>query len=86
MPPAVDRFLSRPFASESDYGLMRRLLVEVLALAGPPVYATIGNLDWWRVAEDDPRSIYQTQLWFDGERLIAFAWPIEGQVLSLIHI
>ena len=41
MPPAVDRFLSRPFASESDYGLMRRLLVEVLALAGPPVYATI---------------------------------------------
>ena len=85
MTPAVDRFPSRPFASESDYGLMSRLLVEVLALAGPPVYATIGNLDWWRVAEDDPRSIYQTQLWFDNGRLIAFAWPIEGQIDIVVH-
>jgi ribosomal protein S18 acetylase RimI-like enzyme len=64
---------------------MRRLLVDILARTGPPVYATIGNLDWWRVAEDDPRSIYQAQLWFDDNRLVAFAWPIEGQVDIVVH-
>lgn len=82
---ANDAYLSRAYASEADYGLMRRLLVESLARGGLPVYATIGNLDWWRVAEDDPRSIYQTRMWFDGERLAAFAWPIEGQVDILVH-
>ncbi len=76
---------SRAYESEADYDLMRHLLVDILAHSGPPVYATIGNLDWWRVAEDDPRSIYQTQLWFDGDRLAAFAWPIEGQVDILVH-
>ena len=79
------RFASRTFDSEADYTAMRRLLVEILARTGLPVYATIGNLDWWRVAEDDPRAIYQTHLWFDGDRLVAFAWPIEGQVDILIH-
>jgi ribosomal protein S18 acetylase RimI-like enzyme len=85
MTPPTDSFLWRSYESEADYGLMRRLLVEILARPGLPVYATVGNLDWWRVAEDDPRSIYQTQLWFDGDRLIAFAWPIEGQVDILVH-
>jgi len=85
MTQEADRCSSRAFASEADYAPMRRLLVESLARTGLPVYATIGNLDWWRVAEDDPRSIYQTQLWFDGDRLIAFAWPIEGQVDILVH-
>lgn len=80
-----DGFLSRPYESEDDYGAMRRLLVETVARTGPPVYATIGNLDWWRVAEDDPRSIYQTQLWFEGDRVVAFAWPIEGQVDIVVH-
>ena len=83
---ANDDFPSRAYESEADYDLMRRLLVESLAHSGPPVYATIGNLDWWRVAEDDPRSIYQTHLWVDGhDRLAAFAWPIEGQVDILVH-
>jgi hypothetical protein len=76
----------RDFLSETDYSLMRRLVVEILGRTGPPVYATIGNLDWWRVAEDDPRSIYNTRLWFDGpERLVAFAWPIEDQVDIIVH-
>ena len=84
--PATEDFTSRAYESETDYDQMRRLLVESLARTGLPVYATIGNLDWWRVAEDDPRSIYQTQLWFDGlGRLVAFAWPIEGQVDILVH-
>ncbi len=76
---------SRPYRAEADYELLRRLLVDNLACRGLPVYATIGNLDWWRVAEDDPLSIYQSRLWFDGDRLIAFAWPIEGQVDIVVH-
>lgn len=80
-----DDFTARAYQSEADYDLMSGLLVESLARGGLPVYATIGNLDWWRVAEDDPRSIYQTQLWFDDDQLIAFAWPIEGQVDILVH-
>ena len=78
-------YVSRPYQSEADYELLRRLLVDSLAHNGLPVYATIGNLDWWRVAEDNPRSIYQSQLWFEGDRLIAFAWPIEGQVDIVVH-
>jgi ribosomal protein S18 acetylase RimI-like enzyme len=85
MTQEVGHISSRAFESEADYALMRRLLLETLARTGPPVYATIGNLDWWRVAEDDPRSIYQTQLWFAGDRLVAFAWPIEGQVDIVVH-
>ncbi len=78
-------FRTRVYDSETDYDAIRRLLVEILARSGPPVYATIGNLDWWRVAEDDPRAIYQSHLWFDGDRLVAFAWPIEGQVDIVVH-
>lgn len=81
-----DDFTARAYQSEADYDLMRGLLVESLARGGLPVYATIGNLDWWRVAEDDPRSIAQSHLWFDAfGRLVAFAWPIEGQVDILVH-
>lgn len=77
---------ARPYHSEADYPLLRRLLVDILALTGPPVYATIGNLDWWRVAEEDPRSIHAARLWFDGpERLVAFAWPIDDQVDIIVH-
>lgn len=85
MTQTVGCLAARAFESEADYDLIRRLLVEIVARTGPPVYATIGNLDWWRVAEDDPRSIYQTQLWFDSGRLVAFAWPIEGQVDIVVH-
>ena len=52
-----DDFTARAYQSEADYALMRGLLVESLACGGLPVYVTIGNLDWWRVAEDDPRSV-----------------------------
>lgn len=77
---------ARPFQSEADYEAMRRLVVEGLALTGLPVYATIGNLDWWRAAEDDPRGVYNARLWFAGpERLVAFAWPVDDQVDIVVH-
>jgi len=77
---------ARPLQSAADYEAMRRLVIEVLALTGPPVYATIGNLDWWRAADNDPRSVYNARLWFAGpERLVAFAWPVDDQVDIVVH-
>lgn len=77
---------ARLFQSEADYEAMRRLVVDGLALTGPPVYATVGNLDWWRAAEDDPRGVYNARLWFAGpERLVAFAWPVDDQVDIVVH-
>lgn len=74
-----------PYQSEADYDHMRRLLVEILARTGLPVYATIGNLDWSRCAEDDPDAISRTRLWFDDDHLVAFAWLVDGQVEIAVH-
>lgn len=75
----------RPYGGEADYDHIRQLLVATLAHSGPPVYATIGDLDWWRVAEDDPRACERIELWFDGERPIAFAWPTENELNFVVH-
>ena len=76
---------THPYSGDADYAAMRRLLVENLALCGPPVYATLGNIDWWRVADDDPRSVFGVQLWCDGPPCVAFAWPTEDQVDIVVH-
>ena len=60
---------SAPYNNEADYADMRRLLIDALGRAGPPVYATVGDIDWWRVSDDDPNSVNTIQLWFDDERL-----------------
>lgn len=39
---------SRPYAGEEDYARMRALLTDIYATGGPPVYCTVGDLDWWR--------------------------------------
>jgi len=75
---------SRSYAGEEDYSLMRRLLIDVLGRTGLPVYATIGDIDWWRASDTDlPLAIIQ--LWFDGDRLVAFAWPVDDQVDCVVH-
>lgn len=53
----------RPYAGSADYPLMRRLLVETLGSDGPPVYAIVGDLDWWRCAEDDLEPFAVARLW-----------------------
>lgn len=77
---------SRPYASEDDYTRMRELLIDIYAASGPPVYCTIGDLDWWRASEDDPGAIAKVQLWFGGDdQLIGFAWPGGTQVDLMVH-
>lgn len=75
---------ARPFRNEADYGLMRRLVIDVLRRTAPPVYLTAGDLDWSRAVADD-ETLRQTHLWFDGPNLVAFAWPEEDQVEIIIH-
>ncbi len=76
---------SRPFHDEQDYAAMRTLAVDIYALAGPPVYATVGDLDWWRSTEDDPDAISTARLWWDAGRLVGVAWPADDQVDLLTH-
>jgi ribosomal protein S18 acetylase RimI-like enzyme len=76
---------NRPFESEADYEYMRALLVDSLGRAGLPVYATIGDIDWWRSADEDPRAVYMARLWFDDERPVAWAWPVDDQVDIVVH-
>ena len=75
----------RSYQSEDDYSHMRRLLVEILGRAGLPVYATIGDIDWWRSSEGNSQAVYMTHLWFDDERPIAWAWPVDDQVDIVVH-
>jgi ribosomal protein S18 acetylase RimI-like enzyme len=77
---------SRMYVSEVDYERMRQLVIDIYALCGPLVYATPGDLDWWRFPHDDQGEITGARLWFDDrERLVAFAWPSRGQVDIVVH-
>lgn len=76
---------SRQFAAESDYEQMRRLLVDTLRLAGLPVYATIGDIDWWRSADEDTKAVYTAHLWLGDGRPVAWAWPVDDQVDIVVH-
>lgn len=73
---------SRAYADEGDYGLMRTLLQDAYAVAGPDVAMTVGDLDYWRFQSSDAEGEMRScRLWL-SERgsLLGFAWPgdIEG--------
>jgi len=76
----------RPYAGETDYAAMRTLLVSICGLIAPPVYCTIGDLDWWRCNDDDPDAAMRAGLWLDGDgELAGFAWPGRTQVDLVSH-
>lgn len=76
---------NRPYQADTDYNHMRALLIDGLNRAGLPVYATIGDIDWWRSADEDPRAVYNVHLWFDDGRPVAWAWPVDDQVDIVVH-
>lgn len=69
---------SRPYQGEDDYAQMQDLARRCYARS-PRVYCTPGDLDYWRSDEVDPDRL-NAQLWFDGELLVGFAWPSDGQI------
>jgi mycothiol synthase len=77
-------FTTRPF-EQDDYPTLQALSREIYRLAGPPVYATPGDLDWWRCVDEDPQAILGAQVWMDGARMVAFIWPFPKSVDMLVH-
>lgn len=80
--PIVDR----PFEAVRDWDALRAMLVECFALDGPPDYATVGDIDWWRSTEDDPDAL-TGHIWLDEAtgRVLALAWLAGDQVDLLVH-
>lgn len=75
---------SRPFAGEDDYAALRRMLSATIAAGGDWHYCTLGDLDWWRYTDNDPRGIFAAQLWFapDGS-ILGCAWPVGDTAILL---
>lgn len=76
---------SRSYQGEADYERMRQLLRTIYPLRGPLGYCSIGDLDWWRGTDNDPNAVTGTHLWFEGDQLVAFAWPSGEQVDCMCH-
>ena len=53
---------SRPLEGEKDYEALRRFVVEIQPRVGTRVYATVGDLDWWRWTDEDLQAIRQTRV------------------------
>jgi ribosomal protein S18 acetylase RimI-like enzyme len=65
---------------------MRGLLQSAYAINGPLVYATVGDLDWWRAERDNPRDWSFLRLWWDEKNeLGGFAWQGANQVDLFAH-
>lgn len=79
-------YTSRPFNPRKDYPAMRRLLQTAYTINGPLVYATVGDLDWWRAEREDPRDWSFLRLWWDERNeLGGFAWQGTNQVDLFSH-
>jgi ribosomal protein S18 acetylase RimI-like enzyme len=77
---------ARGYAGEDDYGMIRQLLEEMYRLSGPPDYATVGDIDWWRATDEDPDAIRSSRLWFDDSgTLVGFAW-LSGDTVDLFSL
>jgi len=77
----------RPYSGEEDYAQMRQLLVDIYRRNGPPVYCTVGELDWWRCLSLGGNTLEQVQLWLDDEQyVVGYIWPEGGATFVLfIH-
>ncbi len=78
--------VGRAYGGETDYTRMRELLVEIYRIAGPPEYATIGDIDLWRFTDDDPQFITHIRLWENEQsKLVGILWPYDGQFDMMVH-
>ena len=81
---------SRAYQGEDDYQRIRAMLSEICRLADGtarnPGDISIGDLDWWRFADDDLNAIATAQLWLDDSgNALAMAWPTKGQTEIVFH-
>ena len=69
---------TRSYRDEEDYSCIRSLLQEIYAITGPPIYCTVGELDYLRfMCYNDPDAAITTaRLWEKADgTLIGVAWP-----------
>ena len=84
--PPSENVTSPSYSGEEDYRQMRDLVARVYALRGPPVYCTVGDLDWWRATAEAHNSVWHVRLWSDDEsRLIGFIWPSADELDMVSH-
>lgn len=76
---------TRLYAGEDDYQGIRFLLTDIYSRQGPQVSCTLGELDWWRFTEHDPKAIASTRLWLVNGEIKAAAWPHGDSVDTFVH-
>jgi len=76
----------RPYADASDLARIHDLLQRIYAVSGPRVRMTPGDLEYWRFQAPDPdAALAGSELWFDGDELVGFAWPDERSLDFAVH-
>jgi mycothiol synthase len=70
---------------DGDYHHLLAFIREIYRLHGPPVYATAGELDWWRCIDPTLEGIGRARVWLDGESIVGFAYPAYGRVDLFVH-
>ncbi len=65
-----------PFKNETDYQLMRNLIIKNQCNLLTSPYPSLGDLDFRRFLENNADDISKVRLWKDGHNnLIGFLWP-----------
>jgi len=82
----------RPYNNPADYEHIRSMLQHTYIYSGPPVYATVGDIDWWRWGPGaSPNETYRAELWWDEHLELAgvlwpeTSWGQDMQVDLLVH-
>lgn len=69
---------------DDDYPALLDFVRNIYRQSGPPVYATAGELDWWRCIDPSIEGIDRARVWLDGAQMVGFAYPTHGRVDILL--
>lgn len=73
---------SREYEGPDDLRRMQRLVQDAWALRGPKWAQHVGDLAWGRFQHVGREENWQTMLWEQGGRVVAYGWLFEGGVLD----
>jgi mycothiol synthase len=83
-------FQSRAYQGEDDYQKIRAMLSDICRLAdgtgSSPGDISVGDLDWWRFADDDENAIDSAHLWLDDAgNVVAMVWAPDEHTEIVVH-
>ena len=73
---------SRPYEGSADLRRMQRLVQDAWALRREKTAHHVGDLAWQRFQHVGREPLWRTHLWEDGERVVAYGWVLEDDVLD----